>query len=415
MKICVFVNFFPSLSETFVLNQIVGMLQRGHDVEIHAYSAQSDDVKQHPDVGCWQLIGRTRYPVGIPSRLGARTMSGVGRLAWWGWRRPVTALDSLNFFKYGRRALNLTLLHDRFPAEFTRRSFDVIHCNYGPNGKRALALRKAGVLKGPIVTTFHGYDANHLPKVYGAKMYRELFEETELFTVGSEFMRRQILSLGAPSDRVIKLPLGVDLSKFKYSAPQRAGREFRLLTVARLVEVKGIEYALRAIACVRADAPQIRYTIVGEGPLRGPLEELARSLSINDIVTFEGAMTHDEVEGQLALAHAFVLPSIVTESGEEENQPLVLAESQACGVPVIATNIGGVSESIIDRVTGLLVPPGNENSLASAIIELMKDSFLRECMGRAGRKFVQNAFNLEIQNDKLVEVYKSVRTAWRKG
>jgi colanic acid/amylovoran biosynthesis glycosyltransferase len=285
----------------------------------------------------------------------------------------------------------------------------VIHCHYGPNGQRAAAWRKLGALRGPILTTFHGFDANLLPKLHGSDMYRELFHDGELFTVGSEFMQRQLFGLGAPLDKIIKLPSGVDLTRFKFCPPRKLSGEFRLLTVARLIEVKGIEYALRAVALSRADLPDLRYIIAGDGPLRPTLEALARNLSVDDIVIFKGAVSREEVEAELAASHVAVLPAVVAANGEEEGQSLFVAEAQACGIPVVATNAGGVPESLRNGESGFLVPPRDADALGSAIITLAKDRARRERMGQAGRAFVQTYFNLEKQNDKLLEIYRSLQ------
>ncbi len=290
----------------------------------------------------------------------------------------------------------------------------MIHCHYGTNGRRAVFWRNLGALRGPIITTFHGFDANLLPNVYGVDMYRELFDEGDLFTVGSEFMRRRVLDLGAPPDRTIKLPLGVDLSRFKFRADREFRGEFRLLTVARLVEVKGIEYALRAAALIRAAVPRLRYTIAGDGPLRPMLEAMARSLSIDDIVTFKGAISREEADDVLAEASVFVLPGVVTAGGEQEGQSLAIAEAQACGIPVVATNVGGVPESVRHGETGMLVPPRDPQALGSAIVALARDAGTRQRMGREGRALVESRFNLEIQNDSLIEIYNSLQSEWEK-
>jgi colanic acid/amylovoran biosynthesis glycosyltransferase len=240
-------------------------------------------------------------------------------------------------------------------------------------------------------------------------MYGDLFRQGEVFTVGSEFMRQRVLDLGAPADRVIKLPLGVDISRFKYCWNRGVLNEFRLLTVARLVEVKGIEYALRAVALIRACVPELRYTIAGDGPLRPMLEALARGLRVDDIVTFKGAVSQEEAERLFAEAHTFVLPGVVTAGGEQEGQSLVIAEAQACGIPVVATSVGGVPESLRNGETGMLVPPRDPRALGSALVRLARDGGTRQRMGREGRTFVESHFNLNIQNKKLMEIYSSCR------
>lgn len=311
--------------------------------------------------------------------------------------------------RHGRTALNLTLLHDALPALKSPRRYDVIHCHFGPNGRLALAWRQFGALRGPIITTFHGYDVNRLPRTEGPQLYRRLFSEGELFTVGSEFVKKRIITLGAPEDRIVKLPMGVDLSLFRFAErSKRQDGELRLLTVARLVEVKGIEYALRAVASLKDKYPHLRYRIIGDGPLRLDLEALARRLGLNNQVEFLGALPQEMVVEQYRQAQLFLLPSVVTESGEEENQSVALAEAQASGLPVIATSIGGNPESIREAESGLLVSPRDPGALARAIGQLAERSQAWGQMGRVGRAHIEGHFELEKLNDRLVDLYRMV-------
>jgi colanic acid/amylovoran biosynthesis glycosyltransferase len=202
--------------------------------------------------------------------------------------------------------------------------------------------------------------------------------------------------------------MGIDLSRFVFSErTQSFDGEFRLLTVARLVEVKGIEFALLAIASVKAKVPGIRYQIIGDGPLRNELEALTNRLNIADKVEFLGALPQEEVIKKLLLAHIFILPSIVTISGEEENQSVALAEAQASGLPVITTAIGGNAESVRGGESGLLVAPRNSEALASAVLWLADHPESWGRMGRAGRAHVETSFNHERLNDQLIDIYRS--------
>ncbi len=409
MRIGYFVNAFPSLSETFILNQIIGTIQRGHEVIIHADRPNPDPPKIHADVERYGLIERTRYREPVPFRRVVRLRRALAGIARWGWRHPSCVLDSLNYFRHGRQALNLSVLNSWLPENETAEGYDVIHCHFGPNGQRTVAMRLVGALRGPIITTFHGYDANLLPRIHGRKIYTQLFRHGDLFTVGSEFMRRRILSLEAPAERIVNMPMGVDVTRYLSLEDRRSDNgEFRLLTIARLVEVKGIEYVLRALALLKRKRPRLRYCIAGDGPLRTKLEALTTELGLAPMVEFLGAVSQEEALKLYEAAHGFVLPSVVTESGEEENQPVVLAEAQASGLPVIATAIGGIPESMCDGESGLLVPQRNAEALASAILWLTDHPESWSRMGRAGRKFVKKHFDLDGLNDQLVDLYRAV-------
>ena len=409
MNIAFLVNGFPSISETFIVGQIVGLLERGHNVEIYADRPVPATQKVHADVERYRLIERTTYREVTPGAKLARIRSAASLVLRWGWRHPRHILDSVNVLRHGWGAVNLSVLHERCSVRYCKSRYDVIHCHFGPNGQRAVELREAGMFYGPVITTFHGYDVNLLPRIRGSGLYEVLFKHGDLFTVGSEFMRQRIMSLGAPRDRIVKLPMGVDMSWLRCAKRGKvSGAGFRLLTIARLVEVKGIEYGLRAVALLKNKCPDLRYQIAGNGPLRTKLEALTAKLGLTKTVEFLGDVSQEEVFYLYETAHGFVLPGVVTDSGEEEGQSVVLIEAQACGLPVIASSVGGIPETVRDGVSGLLVRPRDPVVLASAILWLVEHP--EECgrMGRAGRAYVEENYDLEQLRDQLVDIYHTV-------
>src|SRR5437868_13294812 len=140
----------------------------------------------------------------------------------------------------------------------------------------------------------------------------------------------------------------------------------RLLTVARLVEKKGVDDALRAVAAVRFRHPGLRYDVVGDGPLRGGLEALAGELGLGDAVIFHGARYADAVREMMDAANVFVLASRTAGDGDEEGTPNVLLEAQACGLPILSTTHSGIPE-VVDPQAGVLVAEGDPAALARAL------------------------------------------------
>jgi colanic acid/amylovoran biosynthesis glycosyltransferase len=405
VKVAFVLNAFPLVSETFVLSQIVAILRRGYEVAIYADSPAPGSVV-HPEVAQYRLLERTSYRTERPLGRLTRAWRGAGLLFRWGWRIPLRALESLNVFQHGRLALNLRMLFDSMPVDRIDFDSDIIHCHFGPNGLRAVAARQAGVVRAPVITTFHGGDANALPRYFGPGYYRYLFRHGNRFTVGSEFMRRRILSYGAPPERIVYLPMGVDTSYFTWTERDLPGDgQLHLLTVARLVEVKGIEYVLRALALLTPRFPHLRYTVAGDGPLRESLQALAVELGISQNVVFLGAVSRERLPALYDEAHIFILASVVTASGEEENQPVCVAEAQASGLPIVATSIGGVPESIRDGESGLLVPPRDPQALAAALTWLLEHPEVLPRMGRAGRCHVEQHYDAEKLHDRLLAIY----------
>jgi colanic acid/amylovoran biosynthesis glycosyltransferase len=288
----------------------------------------------------------------------------------------------------------------------------LIHAHFGIEGASALGL--AMHLKVPLVTTFHGFDATlktHAMLTSPAwfrypLLRRRLAREGHLFLCASSFIRQRLLDTGFPESRTHTHYIGVDCRTIRPRAPFE--EQLQILHVARLVEVKGTRYLLRAFARVARTHEAVRLLIIGEGPLRRPLRALAASLGVADRVEFLGALPHAEVLASMRKAAMLVLPGIRTATGREEGLGMVLLEAAATGVPVIGSRVGGIPECIVDGKTGFLVPERDEEALARRMAELLEDPVRRHAMGAAGRALVEDRFDIERQTAALENFYDSV-------
>jgi colanic acid/amylovoran biosynthesis glycosyltransferase len=271
---------------------------------------------------------------------------------------------------------------------------------------RVLRLLEMGALRGKLVVTFHGYDALVVPRESGPDVYSALFHSADALTVGSEFMRNRLLEIGAPANRTVAIPIGIDLDVF--APPERSGPHVastRLLSVSRLIESKGIHVALHAVARLKEAGVHVTYTVMGDGPARDSLEALSRELGIVELVEFKGETQEEEVSKALQQADVFVHPAIHGEDGWVEGQGLVLAEAQAMCVPVVASRSGGIPESIADGVTGYLVPEGDPEAIAERVEFLVRHPREGITMGKAGRKLAETRFDLGSYLARLEDVY----------
>jgi len=411
MRIAVLTSEFPAVSETFVLDQVADLIER--DFEVHVYPERPSAAPgvTHP---AWERLGlvqHTRYSPPMPVPKLARVWGAARLLAASapGGRAPL--LRSVNPLAYGRSAASLSLLYRQVPL-LGARGYDVVHCHHGPVALAAAQLRSAGVFRAPLVATFHGHDANVVPRALGDRAYAPLFRTAEQLTVNSEFLRGRLLALGADPRRVTRYPVGVDLEAFSPRSPPRPrGADLRVLSVARLVEEKGIAVALRAVERLLQRFPTLRYDVVGDGPQRTSLERMARGLGVGARVHFVGAQPHDRVRQFHAEADVFLLPSVLGADGSAESQGLALIEAQASGVPVVASAIGGVPESLRDGVTGHLFPAGDSEALAERLTRLLAHSEQRVAMGRAGRAFAEQHFDRRRITDRLIALYRRLTTA----
>jgi len=288
----------------------------------------------------------------------------------------------------------------------------LIHAHFGIEGVSALGI--AMHLNVPLVTTFHGFDATLKTYAMFASpawfryplLRRRLAREGQLFLCASAFIRRRLLEAGFPESRTHVHYIGVDCRTIR---PRNDLDEQPLiLHVARLVEVKGTRYLLRAFARVARSCDRVRLLIIGDGPLRRPLRALAAQLGVGDRVEFQGALPHAHVLSAMRKAAMLVLPGIRTASGREEGLGMVLLEAAATGVPVIGSRVGGIPECIVDGKTGFLVPQRDDEALARRMAELLADPARRQGMGRAGRALVEDRFDIDRQTAALENFYDSV-------
>jgi glycosyltransferase involved in cell wall biosynthesis len=171
--------------------------------------------------------------------------------------------------------------------------------------------------------------------------------------------------------------------------------------VGRLVEKKGVAYALEAFARVRARVPEARLRVVGDGPLRGRLEARAEALGVSEAVTFVGVLDAEGVRAEMAAADLLTAPSVTGARGDRESGVIVLKEAAATGLPAVGTRHGGIPEIIEDGTTGFLVGERDVDALASALSALVEDPALRRRMGAAARAKIEREYDTVRQNARL--------------
>jgi glycosyltransferase involved in cell wall biosynthesis len=224
-----------------------------------------------------------------------------------------------------------------------------------------------------------------------------------LFIAVSEFIRSRLLRNGFPADRTIVHYNGVDLTAFM--PPARECDRPSILSVGRLVEKKGMEYLIRAFALVAREAPEARLEIAGDGPLRPSLERLAAECGLASRITFHGSLPHRTVAGLMREACIVCQPSVTASDGDAEGLPTVVLEASATARPLVGTLHSGIPEIIEEGKTGFLVAERDVEALADRLRALLGSADLRRRMGEAGRKRVEEKFDLRKQAKKLEEIY----------
>ena len=397
MRVAFLLGQFPALSETFVLNQITSLLERGHSVWIFA-ERRSSESAEHPDVARFDLRKCTRYE-SMPG-VTARALALPNFIA-----RNSAARRALNVVRFGRHAASLRLAWSTTLFEGVR-EFDIIQCHFGALGLKAVLLRAAGALDGKIVTAFHGEDITNYPQQFSGNIYAPLFASGDLFLPISARWNDRLAALGCPSGKIRVHRMGVDCRRFAMQTPRDVSdRPLRFVTVARLVEKKGVADAIRAVSQLSVPC---EYVIVGDGPLRRNLEQLASDTGVNDKVRFVGAMPAADVIRFLHAADVLLAPSVTGSDGDIEGMPVSIMEGMASGLPVVATHHSGIPEVVADGRSGFLVDEHDVEGLARRLSDLAADPNLRARMGFAGAAIAANEFDIAMLTDRLVEMYREL-------
>jgi colanic acid/amylovoran biosynthesis glycosyltransferase len=403
LRIAVFVREFPALSETFILNQVSGLVALGHDVTIFAERPR-DEPRIHPNVARDGLIGRTRY-LRMPRGKIPRVLYALVPLLRVLRHRPGTVSGALSIRRYGRDAWSLRLLYwSSLMAE--EPPFDVIHCHFGPVGQLAAKLREIGAMSGILGTVFHGVDISAYTRD-APNYYYYLFPRGDVFLPISDNWRRRLVKLGCDPARIEVHHMGVEPHRYHFR-PRRCepDKVLRLLTVGRLVEKKGVEYALRAVALLGELGIAARYDVVGDGELRENLKALAVRLGISDRVNFRGWQDQNAVIRHMARNDVLLVPSVTTPDGDQEGIPVTLMEAMASGMLVVATNHSGIPELVKSGQSGILVPERDADGLADALANLVARPEIWSAMSRAARVRISDEFEIGVLNRALIRIYE---------
>ncbi|MCU0620601.1 MAG: glycosyltransferase, partial [Gemmatimonadales bacterium] len=399
LRIAVLTATFPRAAETPFTNILAGLARRGHRLDIFADRAEQGTAP-HPMIVETGLLERTvhrpRFPGGAAGLLAAlRTVRRHPEAPWL--RR---ALDPTRF---GPRALRGDSVAEAAPL-VGRGPWDVVYATYGQLGLDAVRLRRIGAFDAPVVTAFRGADITQFPQRRGPGAYDELFRDGELFLPVCRALADRARALGAPPDRTRVHGTGLDLSLYAWRArrPGAGDGTTWLVTAARLVAKKGLDDTLRAVRRLRDAGHDVRFRLLGDGPLREPLERLVAELRLEPAVEFLGQCDAVTVRAAMAASDIAALCSVTSDTGDAEGIPNMLKEAMLVGLPVVATLHSGIPELVEHGVSGYLVPEREPAAIAAAVERLVSERARWAEMGAAGRRVVERDYDIEVLNDRLV-------------
>ncbi|NJL62951.1 MAG: colanic acid biosynthesis glycosyltransferase WcaL [Methylacidiphilales bacterium] len=407
MNIAFIVEKFPALTETFILNQVVGLIELGHNVDIYALH-QDDTNKVHSDVIKYDLLTHTHYMVQMPKNYVFRVLQVIWLIIINFKKAPLAVMRSLNFFKYGKSAISLRLFYSILPF-LDSRSYDIIHCQFGMYGIVGMRLRELGAIRGKLITCFRGYDISWYVKEFGDDIYNELFSKGDLFLANCDFFRQRAIKLGCEERKIIVHGSGIDCDRFAFKPRYLScDRQIRIVTVGRLIEKKGIEYSIHAVAEILNNYPNIEYNIIGEGYLKEYFQQIINEFCVEEKIHLLGWKNQQEIIEVLDNSHIFIAPSVTAKDGNQDAPVNTLKEAMAMGLPVIGTYHGGIPELVEDGISGFLVPERDASAIANKILYLIEHPEIWLSMGKAGSSYVEKHYNMHQLNHELVEIYQQV-------
>jgi colanic acid/amylovoran biosynthesis glycosyltransferase len=259
----------------------------------------------------------------------------------------------------------------------------------------------------PRVVSFHGADVLvDMEKASYRRATKEMLDAVTRVFVRSISLQRAVVELGCDERKIDIVRTGIPLQEFRFREREfpTDGR-WRFLHASRLVQKKGIATTLHAFTAFLLQYPKSNLTISGEGPMLAELKELTRKLKIADRVALPGFVSQEKLRELYYSSHIFLHPSETGSDGNQEGIPNSMLEAMATGLPVFATDHGGIPEAIENGVSGVLVPERDHEALSRALLDAVKERDLLARLGRNGANVVAEKFDQQDQIRRLEEIY----------
>lgn len=403
MRLVLIVPHFPRLSETFIVNKFIGMVDAGWDVHIVCGELSEDRdsfpaLIDRPDLrrrvhSQWPHSPRwITIVLWLPALLS--TMVRAPRATGRYWR---TAWKQHRWGAFKQFYLDAAVI---------ALSPDVLHFEFGTVAVGRTCLKQA--LDCRLSVSFRGYDLNYVG-LQSSDYYGQVWEDVDAIHVLGRDLWQRALRRGCPPDKPhVMIPPAIDTAYFdpdknpRLSAPISPERPLRILSVGRLEWKKGYEYALSAVRFLAERDIPCEYRIIGGGDYLEPLIFLRHKLGLEDRVHFLGSQPHPVVMAEMNQADVFLHAAV------SEGFCNAALEAQAMQLPVVTSDADGLSENVADGLTGFVVPRRDSEALADKLALLAGDEALRQKMGIAGRQRVEACFQLPVQIAAFDRFYREL-------
>ncbi len=380
---------YPRLSETFILDEILGLEARGVQVTILALKRPGDprfhakiarvagDVLYAPDVRSNAMLGF--LAAHAPALSGRESV--VSEMFW-------SALHHRDI-----DSLKVLVPAIAFVRAIRERGIQHLHAHFATSAT-STAMRLARIAGIGYSFTAHAKDIFH-DDVDDAALAEKVAYAQHVVAV-SDVSAAHLRELAGPAhaQKIVRVYNGLDLTEYPSPVPSASARVPLVAGVGRLIPKKGFDTLIDAIALLRREGRSVPCEIIGDGELRDALSARVASQDVGDLVTLRGAARHDDVCALLARARVFALPACIAEDGNRDGLPVAIVEAMACGTPVVSTPVVGIPEAVRHEETGVLVPERDAPALARAIVRLLDDRAFAARLAAAARAHVEAQFDV---------------------
>ena len=399
-KVAYILSRFPKISETFILREMIALQNKGLDIELYPLILEKQAVV-HPEAKPWlatlhyfswlsidvlwaNIIAFLRAPFSY-TKLWVRMIFG-----------------NVSNPKFLARALLLFPKAVRMAREMQKSGVQHIHAHFATHP--ALVAWVIHNLTGiSYSVTVHAHDLYVNQTMLATKMQSASFVIT-ISDFNRTFLKKKV---GANiEDKTEVVRCGIEQNIYAKNVNNASDGRFYIKSIGSLQDYKGMRYLIEACALLIKRNIPIHCEIIGEGEMRKELEELIGELGVGDTVLLAGAKTQGEVAEALAKASCYVQPSIITKTGKMEGIPVALMEALASGLPVVASDISGISELVRPEKTGYLVPEKDPLKLADALTYIFEHLDDAKRLAKAGQELVAQEYDLDINSTRVAALFE---------
>lgn len=396
---------YPQLTETFITAQIITAIKCGYKVNLLVEElCDIEDSKQSwlfEKYNLKEKIILENYKV--PSGKLLRYFKAFVLLIL----NILNFSELLKFFRYQKKFESRHIYQFNFYK--TLKEFDIIHVQYGTNSRPLDIFKNIGLISSKLIVSFHGHDL-HFPingRISNVDYYDLLFKNASLLVVNTEYLKKLLINLKAPVNKIVTIPVSVNTKFFKplEKSDFDKSQVLNLISIGRLERLKGHHYGIECVKRLKEKGISVHYTLVGEGNQKLNLKKKIIKYNLVEEVILAGRKSQNEIRDLLWRSDLFLMTSITDPDYGAESQGLVVAEAQACGLPVIGFDSGGVKYTFSDGKTGFIIPEGNVNAMVEKIEKLVANPYLMRRLGENTQEFISENFSEIHINEVWKETY----------